>query len=237
MQDRSVLTELQDASKHAVSKENRVKGLRRARELLDGLQARGASGDSKEDLKEFTEALSIVVNAISAMEIQDRVNTSVDCGTAVTATESAVSSEDSPLVVEHADDSYEVLYEEASRDLDYSWTYAETKRFRKKRIAEGRNVADGKEEDQNGEGDDDTNVIDETEFTQGLSGYEEGFYPRRCDTINEEDFECQSVGFDDSPHSGRGARKSASVMSEGSQCFYCLKHGDGENCKGTKFCM
>jgi hypothetical protein len=100
-------------------------------------------------------------------------------------------------------------YGEASCDLDYSWTYAETKRVRKKRFAEGRDVAGGKEEDQNEVSDDDIIVIDETEFTQGLSGYEEGFYPRRCDTIIEEDFECQSVGFDDSPKSGRGARKSA----------------------------
>jgi hypothetical protein len=92
-QEGTVLTELQDASKQEASKENRVNGLRRARELLDGLLARGASGDSKEDLKEFTEALSIVVNMISQMEIQDRVNSSVDFGTDVTSTESVVSSE------------------------------------------------------------------------------------------------------------------------------------------------
>jgi hypothetical protein len=236
--ERTVLTELQEASKHAPSKENRMNELRHARELLDGLLARGTSGDPKEDLKEYAEVLSIVVHSLSAMEMHDRVNTSVDCGTAVTATETVVSSESSPHVVEHVDDSYEVLYEEAGRDDDYSWTYAETKRFHKRRFAEGRNVAGGNEEDQNEADDDDIIVIDETEFTQGLSGYEEGFYPRRCDTISEEDFECHSVGFGDSPKSGRGERKAAtSVRSEGSQCFYCLKHGDGENCKGTKFCM
>lgn len=245
--ERTIITELDDASGHTPTKCNRTKDLSHARSLLDGLLARGASGGSKEDLKDYTEVLSIVVDALSAMGMHDRVNTSVDCGTAVTLPESVVSEHEySPHIVEVVDGSYEVRYAEASLDDDDHWNYTETKDFQKKRNAEDRNEAGDDAEDQKEDGDDtedasdarddDIFLIDETELTQVLGGYEEGFYPKRCDRLGEEDFESHSVGFD-STKNGRGRKAAASVRSEGSQCFYCLKHGDGEKCSGTKFCI
>lgn len=249
MMKRTVITELEDASGHTPTKCIRTKDLSHARALLDGLLARGVSGGSTEDLKEYTEVLSIVVDALSALGMHDRIKTSVDCGTtAVTLPESIVSeNEYSPHIVEVIDGSYEILYAQASLDDDDHWNYAETKQFGKNRKAEDRNDAgddaneqkeDGDDaEDANDAHDDDIFLVDETKFTQGLSGYEEGFYPpKRCDRIGEEEFECQSIGFDLTTN-GRGRKAATSVRSEGSQCFYCLKHGDGEKCSGTKFCI
>lgn len=246
---RTMVTELEDASgQHTPMKCAGTKDLRHARALLDGLLARGASGGSTEELKEYTEVLSIVVDALSALGMHDRVNTSVDCGTAVTLPETVVSEHDySPHIVEVIDGSYEVRYAQASLDEDDHWKYAETTHFSKKGEAEGRNEAGDDAEDQKEDGDDaedasdarddDIFLIDEIKFTQGLSGYEEGFYPpKQCGRTGEEEFECQSIGFD-STKNGRGRKASNSVKSEGSQCFYCLRHGDGEKCSGTKFCI
>ena len=214
-------------------KPTQVKDLGHAREILDGLRARCAlgAGGTNEDMREFTEALSAVMEALTTLEMQTG-NVCDDSGTAATLPETVASSPESsrhsPSTVTHADEAG--YSEEASRDDDDDrWHYEVASRLHRKRHVDGPRETY------------DDDYIDETDFSQGLCGYEEGFYPSVCDTIEESPPVSRKTVSNSpfgSPLTVR-TKGAISTASEESQCFFCLKNnGGGENCcRGTRFCI
>lgn len=213
-------------SNNAMRKKDRAGELRRARKMIDNLQARRATSDHHDDLSEFTEILSTVVDVLQSLEMQE--NSADDSGTAATLPETVATSDTDELTsschgvtaTRAVDDSYD----------DDQIHYEEPRRVRKHKRRQSQQRQESFSDD----------ILDETDFSQGLSGYEEGFYPPE-----DEDLDVTSIsasfagptvsvlGFD-TPTTRRS--KATASISEESQCFYCAMHGNGEGCQGTRFC-
>jgi hypothetical protein len=80
-------------------------------------------------------------------------------------------------------------------------------------------------------------IIDETDFSQGLDGYEYGFFPEVCDDTSFCDpFPGSTVSMVGSRTPSTRRTKATASLSEESQCFYCAMHGNEGKCSGTRFC-
>lgn len=220
---RATSTELEDTTPvtdHVPAKESRARELQRAREMLQGLQTRTSTEKATQaEMKELRDILSTVVDALSRLEMQDNTD---DAGTAATHQETVGSNDNEDLLVSRLDEGYG----DSSDDNEYQSSYNEPRRIPKKNRVEERQESY------------DDFLIDETELSQALGGYEEGFYPEVCDVPVS--FNDPLVGSNVSVGLGtprtRQTKAPASV-SEESLCFYCAIHGNGERCSGTKFCI
>lgn len=233
----STTAELENIPGHHVPRKekNRAQDLRHARKMIDGLQARSAaeSGASAADLNEFTEILSTVMDVLQRLEMQDNAD---DSGTAATLPETVATTNMDELsthsIIARLDDSYD----ESTRDHDCQSLYDEPRRVHSvgpRRVQKHKR----RQVEQRHESFDDI-VLDETEFSQGLSGYEDGFYPEvcDCDTSIDESFAGPTVSVlgCETPRTRR--TKATVSVSEESQCFYCATHGHEGGCSGTRFC-
>ena len=199
-------------------KRSRTHELQHARSVLESLAVRSRTGGSEADLQEFTQILGSVMDVLQRLEMED---SSEDSGTAATVPET---------VYDDTDNDDEALHHD---DHDFSSISEEP------RIVKPRSVRQHKskqvEERNESFGD---LIIDETDFSQGLDGYAEGFYPEVSEVCDESFNEpvtgsIASAGFG-TPKTRR-SRTTAST-SEESQCFYCAMHGNSGGCSGSRFC-
>ena len=209
---------------HVSAKQNRADELRRARKMVDELQERTAMGRdiSQEDMNEFTDILSSVVNVLQRLEMQDNNDDSTTAATLPETVDSSTS--DGEVTSCHAvDDSYE---EAPRQDVHQMYNgVPRSIRRRKRRQVELRHESFGED------------ILDETDFSQGLEGYEEGFYPEICDEVSFSDpFAGPAVSILGSGTPSTRRTKTTSSVSEESQCFYCVTHGNKGKCSGTQFC-
>lgn len=226
--------EVDYATGHPPNKASRSEELIRAREMIDSLSARSAEGGhepiTQVDLKEFTQTLSTVVDLLQRLEETGTVTT-VPETVETTATDDSLHS----LAAARVDDSYqEAVADDECHSLgnEPRRTHSPRRRTHKHKHNQVYQRHDSTDSD----------VLDETDFSQALSGYEDGFYPEEdavSDTFTSfnDTFAGSAVselGFG-SPNTRR-SKASASVKSEESQCFYCALHGNGEGCSGTRFC-
>jgi len=205
-----------NTTSHVPRKENRAEELRHARKMIDNLQARSSAGASQQDLQEFTKILSTVVDVLQRLEMHDNCD---DSGTAATLPETVVSTttEDSASCHAVDDDGYEVRQS----------LHEEPRSIRKHTRKQVEQRHDSFDDD----------ILDETDFSQGLAGYEDGFYPEVCDDTSFIDpFAGPTVSVLGSGTPSTKRTKATSSVSEESQCFYCAMHGHKGGCSGTRFC-
>lgn len=197
-------------------KQSRAQELRHARKILEGLAARS---ENTTNMKEFTHVLGSVMDVLQRLEMEDNAD---DSGTAATVPETVVSA-----TTDEMDD-------DACHNDDDSLSYSDDEQTRK---VVPRSVRKHKRRPLVDPLDD---IIDESDFSQGLEGYVEGFYPPHLTFDCEESYNNEpvtgsiaSAGFG-TPKTRR-SRTTASV-SEESQCFYCATHGNEGSCSGSRFC-
>jgi hypothetical protein len=199
-------------------KRSRTQELQHARSALESLAARSATGGSVSDLQEFTQILGSVMDVLQRIEMED---SGEDAGTASTVPETVYDDTDNETIAHHDDHDFSSISEEP-------------------RIFEPRDRCKHKNEEIEPRNECFGDIlIDETDFSQGLDGYMDGFYPEVMSEVCDESFNEPITGSVVSAGFGtpktRRSRTTAST-SEESQCFYCAMHGNSGGCSGSRFC-